>query len=80
MKSDSAYLLLAILLLTSSCVIGAYWRVWTVTDTRHVLRSAFESRGLKCGIYTLRASTIAPSQAPQTAQRQIIVTPNPWEE
>jgi len=44
------------------------------------LRGAFESRGLKCGIYTLQAGTIAPSQAPQTTQRQIILTPNPWEE
>jgi hypothetical protein len=44
------------------------------------LRGAFESRGLKPGIYTLRARISAPPQAPQTAQRQITLTPNPWEE
>ena len=44
------------------------------------LRGAFESRGLQCGIYTLQARTIASPQAPQTAQRQIILAPNPWEE
>jgi len=44
------------------------------------LRGAFESRGLKPGIYTLQARISAPSQVPQTAQRQIILTPNPWEE
>jgi hypothetical protein len=41
------------------------------------LRGAFDSRGLKCGIYTLRARTGAP---PQAAQRQIILAPDPWEE
>jgi hypothetical protein len=44
------------------------------------LRGAVESRGLKCGVYTLQAGTSAPPQAPQTAQRQIILTPDPWEE
>jgi hypothetical protein len=43
------------------------------------LRGTFESRGLKCGIYTLQARTGASPQVPQTAQRQIILTPNPWE-
>lgn len=44
------------------------------------LRGAFESRVLKCGVYTLQARTSAPPQAPQTAQRQIMLTHNPWEE
>lgn len=44
------------------------------------LRGAFESRGLKCGIYTIQAKTSAPPQTSQTAQRQIILSPNPWEE
>ena len=41
-----------------------------------LLRGAFESRGLKSGIYTLQAR----AGAPQAAQRQIILTPNPWQE
>jgi len=41
-----------------------------------LLRGAFESRGLKSGIYTLQVR----AGAPQAAQRQIILTPNPWEE
>ena len=44
------------------------------------LRGAFESRGLQCGIYTLRVSADAPLQAPQMAQRQVILAPDPWEE
>jgi len=44
------------------------------------LRGAFESRGLKPGIYTLQTRASTPPQAPQTAQRQIILTPDPWEE
>ncbi len=41
------------------------------------LRGAFESHGLGCGIYTLRAGAGASSQ---TAQRQIILAPDPWQE
>ena len=44
------------------------------------LRGAFESRGLRPGIYTLRARIDPPSQALQTAQRQIILALDPWEE
>jgi hypothetical protein len=45
MKSNSAYLLLAVLLFASHCVMGADWQVWTVTDTRHVLRSESPGTG-----------------------------------
>ena len=41
------------------------------------LRGAFESRGLRCGIYTLRAET---GTSPQIAERQIILAPDPWQE
>lgn len=41
------------------------------------LRGAFDSRGFTCGIYTVQARAGAP---PQTAQRQIILAPDPWEE
>jgi hypothetical protein len=44
------------------------------------LRGAFESRGLQSGIYTLRAGIDTPSQALQTAQRQIILASDPWGE
>ena len=43
------------------------------------LRGTFESRGFKCGIYTLQAKTSVPPPAQHTAQRQIILSPNPWE-
>jgi hypothetical protein len=42
------------------------------------LHGAFASRGLPCGIYTLQAKTSVP-QGQQTAQRQIILAPDPWE-
>ena len=44
------------------------------------LHGTFESHRLKPGIYALQARTIASSQAPQAAQRQIILAPNPWKE
>jgi hypothetical protein len=44
------------------------------------LHREFESRGLKAGIYTLQARTGTDLQGPQTAKRQIILAPNPWEE
>ncbi len=46
--------------------------------TAGALRGAFASRELPCGIYTLQAGTGGP-QAQQTARRQIILAPNPWE-
>jgi hypothetical protein len=46
-----------------------------------LLHGTFESRGLKCGIYTLQAGTSVPPQVRQTAhQRQIILSPYPREE
>ena len=44
------------------------------------LHGAFETRKLKSGVYTLQAETGAPSQSPQTARRQIILAPNPWQD
>ena len=57
----------------------------TVAEQTHkapagLLHGTFESRGLKPGIYTLQAGTSAPPQTLQTAQRQIILSPSPWEE
>jgi len=43
------------------------------------LHGAFESRALKPGIYTLQAILTVPPQAPQTAQQQIILAPDPFE-
>jgi hypothetical protein len=43
------------------------------------LRGTFDSRGLKSGIHTLQATISAPQQAPQTARRQVIVAPNPFD-
>lgn len=45
-----------------------------------LLHGTFESLGLKPGIYTLQAGTSVPPQTLQTAQRQIILSPSPWEE
>jgi hypothetical protein len=42
------------------------------------LSGTFESSGLKPGIYTIHALTNVPPQPPRTAQRQIILTPDPW--
>ncbi|MGE5293834.1 MAG: hypothetical protein ACM3VT_03310 [Solirubrobacterales bacterium] len=43
------------------------------------LRGVFETHRLQPGIYTLQAGTVA-SQGRQTAQRQIILAPDPWGE
>jgi len=43
------------------------------------LRGAFESHGLKSGVCTLKAVLDAPSSAPQTAQRDLIVAPDPFD-
>ena len=43
------------------------------------LRGEFGSRGLKPGVYTLRAA-IGTAQEPKTAQRQIIFAPSLWAE
>jgi hypothetical protein len=44
-----------------------------------LLRGAFESRGLKPGLYTLQARISAPPhQAPPTARQQVIVTSDPF--
>ena len=42
------------------------------------LRGVFAGRWLDPGIYTLQATATAPQQAPQTAQRQVIVAPDPF--
>ncbi|MBP7937467.1 MAG: hypothetical protein KA354_22720 [Phycisphaerae bacterium] len=44
-----------------------------------VLHGAFESQGLRPGICTLRAILDSPSSAPQTAQRDIILAPDPFD-
>jgi hypothetical protein len=51
-----------------------------VQKAARMLRGEFESRGLKPGIYTIEATAGAPSQAHETARRQIILAPDPWEE
>jgi len=43
------------------------------------MRGTFEAGGLRCGIYTLQAETVAP-QDRQPARRQIILAPDPWRE
>ncbi len=43
-----------------------------------LLHGTFESRELKPGIYTLQAGTSAPPQTLQSAQRELILSPNPW--
>jgi glycosyl hydrolase family 123 len=51
----------------------------THTAAAGSLRGTFESRGLKPGIYTLEAMTDITPQERQTARRQIILAPHPWE-
>jgi hypothetical protein len=43
------------------------------------LRGSFAGRGLQPGIYTLQATLSAPQQAAQTARRQVIVAPDPFD-
>ena len=43
------------------------------------MRGAFEIRRLKAGIYTMEATMDGPQQAPVPAQRQIIISPDPFE-
>jgi hypothetical protein len=43
------------------------------------LRGTFDSRGLECGIYTIEAGVDMPNRGLQTARRQILLTPNPWD-
>jgi hypothetical protein len=48
----------------------------TATGT---LRGTFETAGFKPGLYTLKAQTsTTPSQTPPTAQRQVVVAPDPF--
>ncbi|MDI9434044.1 MAG: hypothetical protein QM570_20190 [Planctomycetota bacterium] len=65
-------------------------RVSLLTDNRIVaeqmpqvatgpIQGVFETDGLPCGIYTLRAETVAP-QDRQSSRRQIILAPDPWRE
>jgi hypothetical protein len=56
-----------------------------VAEQKHKLGAGslsgdFESNKLKPGIYTLQAKTRIATEEPQTAQRQIILTRNPWGE
>lgn len=51
----------------------------TLPATTRALRGIFETDGLKPGLYTLKAQTSATTtQAPPTAQRQVIVAPDPF--
>ncbi len=43
------------------------------------VRGTFETRALKPGAYTLRATLSATGQAAQTASRQVIVSPDPFD-
>jgi len=43
------------------------------------LRGAFESQGLAPGIYRLKAMLNSPPSAPQNAQQEIILAPNPFD-
>jgi len=48
----------------------------TATGT---LRGTFETAGFKPGVYTMKAQTSAtPPQTPPTAQRQVVVAPDPF--
>jgi len=43
------------------------------------LHGAFESQGLKPGIYLLKAMLDSPPSASQNAQREIILAPDPFD-
>ena len=43
-----------------------------------LLHGSFKTSGLRPGIYTLRASTTSARQASYTAERQIILAPDPF--
>ena len=44
-----------------------------------VLSGTFGSQGLKDGVYLLRAIMSAPPAADQTAERELLLTPNPFD-
>lgn len=43
------------------------------------LCGTFADRGLQLGVYTLKATSSEPQQAPQSARRQVIVAPDPFD-
>jgi len=53
------------------------------TQTRQaqpgLLEGTCETRGLKPGVYTVQATLTGPQGAPQTARRQIILAPDPFD-
>ena len=52
----------------------------TLPATTGTLRGTFDTAGIRPGPYTLKAHTsVTPPQAPPTAQRQVVVAPDPFD-
>lgn len=54
MKIHRILLTVALLSAGAACPAGPKWNVWTMTETRHVLRSALPSPGLTADIFAAR--------------------------